>query len=114
MADATFAALTADGVFYLINAPYAGDGVTYTTYDLKSGKSAQFIDGTDIASPAGIGVDPEHGYVVITSYNLVGGYASYSTNGYAVQYSSKGEKMRKFETGVGPVTVRFDIAKVMK
>lgn len=114
VADATFAALTADGVFYLINAPYAGDGVTYTTYDLKSGKSAQFIDGTDIASPAGIGVDPEHGYVVITSYNLVGGYASYSTNGYAVQYSSKGEKMRKFETGVGPVTVRFDIAKVMK
>jgi len=115
IADATIADLSATGVFYMINAPYMGDGISYTTYDLKSGKLAKFIDGEDIAYPAGIGVDPIRGDVFITSYNLSEyGYASYSTDGYAVMYNSKGEYIKEFDTGVGPTTVRFVTNTVMK
>ena len=85
-----------------------GETATYSVYDLSTGKESTFIDGTDIAAPATIAIDPVLGSVIITSYNLSGGYADYSTDGYAVIYDAAGIKQKQFVTGVGPTTVVFN------
>ena len=95
------------GKFYLYHARY-GETATYSVYDLSTGKESTFIDGTDIAAPATIAIDPVLGSVIITSYNLSGGYADYSTDGYAVIYDAAGIKQKQFVTGVGPTTVVFN------
>jgi DNA-binding beta-propeller fold protein YncE len=95
------------GKFYMYHARY-GETATYSVYDLSTGKESTFIDGTDIAAPATIAIDPVLGSVIITSYNLSGGYADYSTDGYAVIYDAAGIKQKQFVTGVGPTTVVFN------
>lgn len=95
------------GKFYIIHARY-GETATYTVYDIPTGKESTFIDGTDIAAPATIAIDPVLGSVVITSYNVAGGYADYNIDGYAVIYDAAGIKQKQFNTGVGPATVVFN------
>lgn len=99
------------GKFYMYHARY-GETATYSVYDLSTGKESTFIDGTDIAAPATIGIDPILGCVVITSYSTANGYADYSADGYAVVYDAAGVKQARFETGVGPTTIVFNSAKV--
>lgn len=99
------------GKFYMFHARY-GETATYSVYDLSTGKESTFIDGTDIAAPATIGIDPILGCVVITSYSTANGYADYSADGYAVVYDAAGVKQEQFKTGVGPTTVVFNSAKV--
>ena len=99
------------GKFYMYHARY-GETATYSVYDLPSGKESTFIDGTDIAAPAAIGIDPILGCVVITSYSMANGYADYSADGYAVIYDAAGVKQGQFKTGVGPTTVIFNSAEV--
>lgn len=108
--DATMAAISSTGILYAINAPYTSPETkpTYMMYNLISGGKGQFIDGSDIDSPAAIAVDPANGYVVISSYKKVDGYASYSTPGYACIYNGNGKQLKKFDTGVGPTAVCFN------
>lgn len=95
------------GKFYMYHARY-GETATYSVYDLSTSKESTFIDGTDIAAPATIAIDPVLNSVVITSYNLAYGYADYSADGYAVIYDAAGVKQGQFDTGVGPTTVIFN------
>ncbi len=67
-----------------------------------------------VDSPAAIAVDPVVGDVFVTSYNMVGGYASYSTPGYVEQYKADGSLVKHYDTGVGPCYVNFNIAEVAK
>lgn len=106
--DVAYATLMAvkDNTLYLINAPYNGDGPTYFTYDTTTGTTADMItEGVD--SPASIAVAPTTGKIYIGSYNLVGGYASYTTDGYVNEYDANGNLLNKYDVGVGPVAMNF-------
>lgn len=112
--EATMAAVGTNGCMYTINAPYTYPATepTYKIIDLSTGYISSFTDGKDIASPAAIavdGTDPYNNLVFITSYNMVDGYASYSTPGYAMIYKGNtGAKISKIDTGVGPTSLCFN------
>ena len=54
------------------------------------------------------------GDVFVTSYNMVGGYASYSTPGYVEQYKADGSLVKHYDTYVLACYVNFNIAEVAK
>lgn len=80
---------------------------TYTTYDADGSKKT-FTPTQEIASPCGIAVDPNNGYVFISSYVMgSAGSADYSADGYVCAFDFKNNKSWKFNAGVGPCTVVF-------
>ncbi len=82
--------------------------ITYNVYDLKTGKTSQFIDGSDIEYPNSMGFDPWTGYVYVSAYHLSEyGYGDYNSPGYIVRYDAEGKKLKSFDVGVGPKTMIF-------
>lgn len=103
----------AQAYIYMVNAPYTypSKPVTYSVYNLATETTSTFIDGSDIASPCAIGVDPVTGSVYITSYVMgESGYADSNANGYVVEYSATGTKLNRYDTGVGPSAITFNTA----
>lgn len=100
----------ANGKIYSYDAPYTNPATTptFSVYDIATGESKTFIDGTDIANPCAIAVDAKTNRVYITSNNLVDGFASYKTDGYCMVYDLNGVKLNKFTTGVGPSAISFN------
>ena len=76
----------------------------YTQYDLKdmSVKNSAFLGEKVVDAPAGIAFDAEGSQLFVSSYNKVGGYASYDTDGYVNQYDLNGNLVKKYDVGVGP------------
>ncbi len=92
---------------YVINAPWGATEVTYTKYNTVTRAQAasdSFVS-QPVDSPAGIAVDPDNGSIYITSYNMVDGYASYSTPSYVAEYSSNGTFVKKHDVGTGAVSM---------
>ena len=90
-----------DGILYVVDSPWGGT-TSYTSYKASdlSVVSQNFIK-TPVDSPAGITVDEDR--IFVSSYNLVDGYASYSTDGYVNEYKLDGTFVKKYDVGVGPV-----------
>ncbi len=90
-----------DGILYVVDSPWGGT-TSYTSYKASdlSVVSQNFIK-TPVDSPAGIAVDEDR--IFVSSYNLVDGYASYSTDGYVNEYKLDGTFVKKYDVGVGPV-----------
>ena len=90
-----------DGILYVVDSPWGGT-TSYTSYKASdlSVVSQNFIK-TPVDSPAGIAVDEDR--IFVSSYNLVDGYASYSTDGYVNEYKLDGTLVKKYDVGVGPV-----------
>ncbi len=87
---------------------------TYTRYDADGNKTA-FTPTQEIASPCGIAVDPNTGYVFISSYVMGSyGFADYSADGYVCAFDFDNNKSWKFNAGVGPCTVVFKQSTVTK
>ncbi len=107
--DVTQATLMAvkDNTLYLINAPYGIAANTYFSIDTKTGKETPNLIDKPVDSPCAIAVDPFTGNIFISSYNMVGGYASYTTDGYLNEYSADGKLMKKYDVGVGPCGLNF-------
>lgn len=109
--DVTEATLMAvkDNTLYLINAPYgaASDTYTYFSIDTKTGNETKELVNQVVDSPCNIAVDPITGKIYISSYNMVGGYISYSTDGYVNEYSPSGEFIKRYDVGVGPCGLSF-------
>lgn len=107
--------IAAQAYIYMVNAPYSYPTTTptYSVYDISAGTTTTFVDGTDIASPCGMGVDPVTGKVYLTSY-VMGeyGYADYNANGYVCEYTADGTFVKKYTTGVGPAAVAFNTGVV--
>lgn len=96
-----------DNTLYLINAPYGAAANEYIKYDTQAGTStSDFID-QPVDSPCGIAVHPTSGKIYISSYNLVGGYASYDTDGYLNEYSADGKFAQRYNVGIGPCGLNF-------
>lgn len=96
-----------DNSLYVINAPYGAPSITYTVYNTSSGavEKENFVS-APVDAPAGIAVHSD-GRIFITSYTLVGGFASYKTPGYVSEYSSDGTFVKKYDVGVGAVSMTF-------
>jgi len=94
-----------DGILYVVDSPWGGSTsyVSYNASDMSVVSSA-FVT-TPVDSPAGIAVDEDR--IFISSYNLVDGWASYSTDGYVNEYSLNGALVKKYDVGVGPVKMAF-------
>lgn len=105
MAPAGYTILTA-------NAPQGGNGISYSNYNILSGATTSFPisgDGPAIKSPGAIAVDPNTGYVMITSRQLdpVTGEPSFDLPGFANLYKPSGEFAMTFSVGVDPRDVAF-------
>lgn len=96
------------GKLYYINAPWGVSEITYTVLDIAGGSKKKMLNDTGVDSPAGLGVDPVNGNIVVTSYSLDNGYASYTTDGYAKVYDASGTLLNRCAAGVGPVAVFFN------
>ena len=53
------------------------------------------------------GSDMSGGCLLYTSYNMVGGWPSYTTDGYVNEYSANGKFTNKYNVGVGPCGLTF-------
>lgn len=99
------------GALYVINSvtdwtTYATT-TTYTRYD-SDGNKTEFTPTKEIASPCGIAVDPNSGYVFISSYVMGSyGFADYSADGYVCAFDFEHDKSWKGNVGVGPCTIVF-------
>lgn len=97
-----------DNTLYVINAPYGAKTITYIAYNTSTGaKTSDSFVKTAVDAPCAVAVDPVSGKVFVTSYNLVGGYASYKTDGYINEYTADGTLIKKYNTGVGPIGLTF-------
>ncbi len=107
-----------DGTLYVINS--VTDWTTYTTTTTYTrcdadGNKTEFTPTQEIASPCGIAVDPNNGYVFISSYVMgATGYADYSADGYVCAFDFDNNKSWKFSAGVGPCTIVFNEKTVTK
>lgn len=111
VADAYYASLLG-GKFYIISNPYSTPAysVCDVTANPVSGVTTPLNLSEGVYSPAGIEVDPGTGNLYVLSYNAgEGGYADYSADGYVQVYSAAGTKLNKYNTGVGPCAVFFDM-----
>ncbi|MCD8318911.1 MAG: hypothetical protein LUC45_08830 [Paraprevotella sp.] len=108
IADATMMDIP-DGTntLYVVNSPYGSTTVSYGTVALTGGKDDYTSLPLSADAPAAIAADPITGNIVLTSYNLVDGYASYTTPGYANIYSPTGNLLRKVEAGIDPSGIYF-------
>lgn len=109
VSDVTHATLMTvkDNTLYLINAPYGATANEYIKYDTQDATfTSDFID-KPVDSPCTIAVHPSTGKIYISSYNLVGGYASYTTDGYVNEYSATGKFSKRYDVGVGPCGLTF-------
>lgn len=126
--EGNYACVTADGRIVAINAPKTTPATepTYKYYMLTNRTKGTFCDGKDIESPTGIATDPIYGYVTILSNRKVDGVVSTTQPGYAVTYDYKGNKMTytdadgktqkemKYDTGVGPAKVCYNLELIKR
>ncbi len=108
VADATLMDIPeGTNTLYVVNSPYGSSDVTYASVDLTQADYTPVSLPLSADSPAAIAADPANGNIVLTSYTLEGGYASYTTPGYANLYDAEGTLLYTVETGIGPCAVYF-------
>lgn len=115
VAEATMMAVYGSKI-YIINNPYGASSITYGIYDTTSGQVSIFpiSEENKPFSPVAIGVDPVKGDVFITSYKKDPdtGYPHYSADGYVNMYKQDGTFVKKFNTGIYPIAVAFNVGVV--
>lgn len=104
VAPATMAALV-NNTFYTVDAPY---GVSEVSYNKYVGGQVTPISGISVDSPCAINVDPISRHIFIASYSMVGGYPSYTTNGYVREFTEDGNPVSQFECGVSASCIFFN------
>lgn len=105
---ATMMGINATTLYYIDNG-YGASSISYGKYDLKSGATSSWISGSDIKSPAGLGVDALSGNTYVISYNLgESGYADYKAAGYMARYDENDALKGTYTVGIGAVRVFFN------
>ena len=94
---------------FTANAPYGDSEVKYYIYDTATGLTTTW-EPADIFMPAAIAADPITGDIFVISYtkNEDSGYAGYDLPSYVNQYSADGTFKKRFECGVGPISIVFN------
>ncbi len=98
---------------YAINSVYGTIPTEFMVYDITSGVTftASTGLGSKFFSPNVIAADPVTGKIYIASYNedpSNPGYASYSTDGYVLEYAADGTLLNTYDCGVGPNAIVFN------
>lgn len=95
----------------MADAPYGtyGDGVKYYSYDISAKTLSAMTFDSYVDAPVEIAADPISDRLVITSYVLDGAYAGYSLPGYGEVYGIDGKHINRFDTGVGPAFIFFNV-----
>lgn len=104
IADATMAVPYGNDI-YLVNAPW-GASVSYSRYNASTEQITP-MSISNIDAPASIGIDPKSGTMLISSYTLENGKASYSLPGYVCRYDLSGNYIDRFDMGVGEAVFMF-------
>lgn len=109
--DATYMS-TGGYTILTANAPQGGTGISYSSYNILTSTRIDFPisgDGPKIISPTSVSIDPNTGYVMITSRNPDPdtGEPAYDLPGFANLYKPSGEFAMTFSVGVEPGDVAF-------
>ncbi len=108
IAEATMVAGYPSGnSLYLVNAPWGGK-VSYSLYNGATGATSA-LNISNVDYPSGIGVDPNTGSILISSYPLENGSPSYSLPGYVCRFSQSGSFIDRFDIGVGEPYMFFSV-----
>jgi len=107
--NATWMAMNGDKLYYIYSQydEFWNQTITYGVYNAKTEaiETTQFItDGTVIAKPYSISVDPVYGYVYI-------GTSDFKTDGDMYVFSAEGKLITKFDTGGINPTLAFYVKK---
>ncbi len=102
-----------DTYIYAINSVYGTIPTEFMKYDIVNDVkyNASTGLGSKFFSPNVIAVDPVTSKIYIASYNedpSNPGYASYSTDGYVLEYSPEGTLLNTYACGVGPNAIVFN------
>ncbi|MCM1028946.1 MAG: hypothetical protein NC342_06125 [Pseudoflavonifractor sp.] len=110
IAEASLLAIR-DKKVYMADAPWGtlGDKVSYSVYDITSKTLSKMTFDSYVDAPVEIAVDPLSNNLIVTSYVLDGGKAATSLPGYACQYSLDGKLLHKYDAGVGPAYIFFNL-----
>ena len=98
---------------YTFNDPFGGTGPTFSVYDIRSNYTTTLSLTGDssykIISPCAINVDMNTGNLYIASRQLDPdtGYPSYAIPGFMNVYTSGGQFVESFQTGVEPHEIDF-------
>lgn len=81
----------------------------YNIYDLKTSKKKQFISSTEVDYANNISSNPKDGHIFIVSnyWDENKQYGDYSRAGFVAEFDENGNKLAKYETGVGPYKMLF-------
>jgi|GEM_PF-1079824 hypothetical protein len=94
-------------IIYLVNAPW-GAPVSYWKYDLVT-KTKTEMKFPEVEAPSGIGVDPFRDVLLISSFPMENGSASYTLPGYVCEYTLEGKFIKKYNIGAGPACIFFNM-----
>jgi len=87
----------------------------YKVYDLATGATTTFVEGSEVFSPCALAVDPYTGLVYVSSYSQGAyGSADYAGAGYIVVYNNDGTFWKQYDAGVAPTTYVFNTASYVK
>lgn len=103
-------AMCTDGKrIFTVNAPFGGSETTYLIYDTTTGQTKSWTP-SDIFSPAAIAADPVTGDIFVISYskNEDTGYPGYNLPTYVNQYGADGSFKKRYDCGVGPISIVFN------
>ncbi len=103
-------AMCTDGKrIFTVNAPFGGSETTYLIYDTTTGQTKSWTP-SDIFSPAAIAADPVTGDIFVISYskNEDTGYPGYNLPCYVNQYGADGSFKKRYDCGVGPISIVFN------
>ncbi|MBR5688563.1 MAG: hypothetical protein IKX36_11510 [Prevotella sp.] len=103
-------AMGSDGKrIFTVNAPYGSGSINYLIYDTTTGQTTSW-EPSDIYSPAAIAADPVTGDIFVISYNENPDthYPGYNLPSYVNQYSADGTFKKRYDCGVGPISVVFN------
>ena len=115
LCEATYISIHNNKLYYMDASYSYGDihNYYYGVLDTSNNTTSKWINSEEgVDFPIALGVDPIKGEVIILSNELgEGGYASYSTPGYAKRYTADGQLIGKYTTGVGPTNMFFNVAE---
>lgn len=107
------------GVYiYTFNNPFGGTGPTFSVYNISTNNtSTLYLTGDSshkLVSPCAINIDMNTGNLYIASCQLDPdtGYPSYAIPGFINVYTSNGEFVESFQTGIDPHEIDFYYGKV--
>lgn len=100
-----------DNKLYLANAPWGttGASVKYNVYNITNSSMTDMLSGEVVDAPLALAIDPVSGKIIVTSYTLDNGNIGTTLAGYAHEYNANGEFVRRYNVGVGPAFIFFNL-----